>query len=332
MQLTSDRSDTAPNERSHETVHRFRIQSADVGTDGVVDGGTLLEWIDMAAHATAVQWCSGNCVAASIGNVHLHRPLRVGDVIEVRATLVYTGHSSMHFLITVSSGTQTAQCATIFVAFDSFGELMGVPQWVPLSMLELQRHRQARARKRMRQRIQDAMEAETYPGSAFSVTLRFRGGPTDVTVDGKVRGGRVMRWMDEAAFACGAEWTGGDVLTSYVTGICLYEPVFVGDVVDVTASVIHTGPRSVHLSVRVMTAESLLVAHGVVVVVSPGAHGDAQPVPQRQLVSDEDQRLDRHARHLIALREYLEPFSAAPGGRCNTERSAIPPRPPATPA
>ena len=46
-----------PNARSHETIHRFRVRPVDVGIDGFVDGGTLLEWIDKAAYATAVQWC-----------------------------------------------------------------------------------------------------------------------------------------------------------------------------------------------------------------------------------------------------------------------------------
>jgi len=124
-----------------------------------------------------------------------------------------------------------------------------------------------------------------------------------------VRGGRVMRWIDEVGYACGADWTGADVVTSYVAGIRLCKPVFVGDVVDVTARIIHTGPRSVHMSVRVVTA-GVLVAQGVVVIVSL-TDGDAQPVPQWRPVSGEDSRLDRHARHLIELRQYLEPFTTA---------------------
>jgi len=90
----------------------------------------------------------------------------------------------------------------------------------------------------------------------------------------------------------------------------LCKPVFVGDVVDVIARIIHTGPRSVHMSVCVVIA-GMLVAQGVVVVVSLSADGNAQPVPQWCPASDEDSRLDRHARHLIELRQYLEPFTTA---------------------
>src|SRR6266446_3011087 len=89
-----------PKARSNETIHRFPVRPADVGIVGFVDGGTLLEWIDKAAYATATQWCGGACVAASVGNLHLDRPISVGELVEVNATLVYTGRSSMHILIT----------------------------------------------------------------------------------------------------------------------------------------------------------------------------------------------------------------------------------------
>jgi acyl-CoA hydrolase len=309
----------------HETIHRFRVTSVDVGILGFVDGGTLLEWIDTAAYATAAQWCGGHCVAVSVGNLHLDRPISAGDRVELHASLVYTGHSSMHVLVTIctsdpdrAKAVQTAQCSIVFVAVDGSGRPVEVPRWTPVTMLELQRHRQARARARMRRRIEGAMEAQTYTdaGTAPKVTLRFRAASADTNSDGNVRAGRVMRWIDEAAYVCGVDWTGAEVITSYIAGIRFYQPVFVGDVVEVTARIIHTGPRSVHVSIHVATADTVggrpcLVAHAVVVVVSLGDHGQAQPVRKWEPASGEDDRLDQHARHLIELRQYIEPFTTA---------------------
>jgi hypothetical protein len=48
----------APEARAHETIHHFLVKRADAGIDGLVELGTLLEWIDFAAHSTAAQWCS----------------------------------------------------------------------------------------------------------------------------------------------------------------------------------------------------------------------------------------------------------------------------------
>ena len=166
----------------HETIHRFHVESADVGTLGFVDGGKLLEWIDEAAHATAAQWCGRRCVTASVGNVHLDRPISVGELVEVQASLVYTGRCSMHILVTICSSdlsqaypVQTSQCSIVFVAVDESGHPVEVPRWTPVTMLELQRQRQARVRMRTRKRIDDAMDAESYTaeGTASSAALRL---------------------------------------------------------------------------------------------------------------------------------------------------------------
>ena len=89
---------------SHMTIHRYRVQAVHLGVVGSVDGGTLLEWIHRAAHATAARWSGRCCVAASVSNFHLDRPIRVGELVEVHACLVYTRRSSMHILVTVYSG------------------------------------------------------------------------------------------------------------------------------------------------------------------------------------------------------------------------------------
>jgi 4-hydroxybenzoyl-CoA thioesterase len=314
-----------PEARGHETIHRFRVKPADVGIVGFVDGGTLLEWIDMAGYATAAQWCGCHCVAASVGNVHLDRPIGVGELLDVHTSLVYTGRSSMHILVTVYSSdptrakaVQTFQCAIIYVAVDDTGNPVSVPRWTPVTMLELQRQRQARVRIPMRKRIEGEMADEscTAEGTSPSVTLRVLAAPTDVNQAGTIRAGRVMRWLDEAAYACGSDWAAAEVITSYLAGIRFYRPILVGDVIDVTARIIHTGPRSMHTSVHVTTRDTdggrpCLVAHGLVVVVSLDEHGQARPFPQWEPASDEDHRLDQHARQLIELRQFVEPFTTA---------------------
>ena len=325
-----------PTARSHESVHRRHVSPVDVGTDGFVDGGTLLEWIDKAAHAAAAQWCGGHCVAASVGTLHLDRPIGVGEVVDVHASLVYTGRSSMHILVTVCSSdptrakaVQSSQCPIIFVGVDDTGNPVVVPRWTPTTMLELQRQRQARVRIRMRKRIEGAMAAETYTaaGTAPRATVRFRGASTDINSDGKVRAGRVMRWIDEAAYMCGADWTGADVITSYLAGIRFCRPVFVGDVVEVTARIIHTGPRSIHTCIRVtrtdIDGQPDLVAHALVVVVSLNECSAARPAPKWEPVTDEDHRLEQHARHLIELRRFIEPFTTVTAATTDAQLTLV---------
>jgi acyl-CoA hydrolase len=314
----------APNASSHQTIHRFRVTSADTGAVGCVAGGTLLEWIDRVAHDVAAQWSGRYCVTAYVGNFHLDRPIGVGELVELHANLVYTGHSSMHILVTVYSSdpagakaVQTAQCPIIFVALEDTGHPVEVSPWTPVTMLELQRQRQARVRIPMRRRIQGAVSAETYTeaGTAPRATLRVLTAPEDENWHGKVGGGRVMRWIDEAASMCGTDWTGAHFILSYVAGIRFYRPINIGQVIDVTARIIRTEPRSIHTSIHVTTTDTSrppqLAAHGLAVVVSLDEHGNARAVPKWEPDSDEDHRLDRHALHLIELRQFFEPFTSA---------------------
>ena len=300
MQSTRARSENA-----EQTGQRFYVKPTDVGVLGVVDGATVIEWIDRAAYATAARWCGGQCAAASIGNFHLDRSISIGELIDMHADLVYTGSHSMHILVTLcasdptlSKADQTVQCSIVFVAVDENGCPVEVPQWTPVTMLDLQRHRQARVRMRTRRRIEDAMPVQGFCRLGHTTQRRVVG-----------HAGRLARWIDEAACACGADWIGAEVITSYVAGIRFCRRIVVGDTVDVSARVIHTGPRSVHISIHVSTARHL-AAHGVVVVVSPDGRGEARRVPEWVPDSDEDHHLEMSARHLIELRQYIEPFTS----------------------
>jgi 4-hydroxybenzoyl-CoA thioesterase len=255
--------------------------------------------------------------------MHLDRPIGVGDLVDVHASLVYTADSSLHVLVTICSydphranSGQISQCPMVFVAVTENGDPLDVSPWIPVTMLELQRQRQARARVRMRYRIEDALAAQSSPTNDVVPQSISRVITVPVDIGPAVQGGRLLRWFDEAACACGTDWTEMDMVTSYLAGICVQGAVVTGDAVEVTARMIHTGPRSVHASVRITSSDPQggpprVVAHGVAVVVSIDEHSDARPVRRWRPDSAQDVRLDEHARHLIALRRFIEPFTTA---------------------
>ncbi|MGY4654472.1 acyl-CoA thioesterase [Mycobacterium sp. URHB0021] len=300
----------------NQLIRRFHVAPADVGTVGYVGGGRLLEWIDDAAHAAAAQWSGCDCVTTYVGNLHLHRPIGVGDFVQLTASVVHTGHTSIHLLVTVdSSGPagdngQTAQCPIIFVAIDDIGRPVDVPRWAPVTMLQMQRHHHARLRIPVCKRIERVMAAESHPPTP--ATVRFIAGSGDADSRGRVHGGRVMRWIDESAYECGADWTSVPTIASYLAGVRFYRPVGVGDVIGVTARIMHTGPRSVHCRIHITAddigvGEPQVAACAVAVVVSLDARGAARAVPLWKPHSDEDHRLDQSARQLLQLRQFMEP-------------------------
>ncbi|MDG3013213.1 acyl-CoA thioesterase [Speluncibacter jeojiensis] len=306
-----------PTPAAREITLRFLAAPTDVASlGGAVHGGRLLEWIDKAAYACAVGWSGAYCVTAYVGNIRFARPIESGHLVEVTATLIYTGRSSMHIQCSVSSAdpkvgvfTEASNCLVVFVATGPDGRPAGVPQWVPVTEHDRVRAAEAAMRIELRADIERAMSEQTYDDDRYAPTstMRFLAAPTDVNWGGKTHGGTVMRWIDEAAYLCASRWHGGKCISVYAGGVRFYRPIPIGHVVEVEARLLHTGRETMHISVHVRsgdprTLEMNLTTHCLTVVAALDEAGDATTVRQWVPEADEDVRLDAHARHLIELR------------------------------
>jgi 4-hydroxybenzoyl-CoA thioesterase len=304
-----------PNQSGDVTLC-FLAAPTDAGHTDNVGGGRVLEWIDKAAYACAVGWSGTYCVTVYVGDVRFSRPIEVGDIVEARAELVHTGRSSMHILVTVSSGDPrmrairpATRCLVVFVSVDGHGRPTAVPTWTPATD-EQRTHQNAAIRRiALRADIERAMAEQHYTeaGTAPRALLRFLAAPTDVNWGGKVHGGTVMRWIDEAAFVCATSWARRTCVAVYAGGYRFYHPLLIGDLVEVEARLVHTGRTSQHVSVHVRsgnprTEERRLTTHCLLIFVALDAAGKHAPVPDWAPVSDEDKALDLHARHLVELR------------------------------
>ena len=300
---------------------RFLAAPTDRGYSGRVDAGRVLEWIDKAGYALAAQWSGRYCVTAYVGNVQFERRVTVGHLIEVTARLIHAGRSSMHIEVLVTSTDprggevhENTRCLVIFVAVDEDGRSVEVPVWTPRSDADEAKQRSAVRRIDLRARIEEAMSAQTYTdaGTAPREVLRFLAAPTDVNWGGKVHGGIVMRWIDEAAHVVATRWTdSAHNVAVYSGGIRFYRPLFIGDLVEVEARLLHTSASSLHIGVHVRSGdprrgELALTTHCLTVFVSLDDDHHAVPVPRWTPVSDEDRSLDAHAVELVELREAVD--------------------------
>lgn len=303
---------------ARELTLRFLAAPTDAGYSGNVSGGRVLEWIDKAGYACAVGWSGSYCVTAYVGNVRFSRPVRVGHLVEAEARLIHTGRSSMHILVSVSSGdpqdgvlADATECLIIFVAVDNDGRPTPVPEWHPLGDADRAAQLGAMRRIDLRAAIEGAMADQTYSetGSAPRIALRFLAAPTDVNWGGKVHGGIVMRWIDEAAHVLATQWTGSAAnVAVYAGGVRFYRPLRIGHLVEVEARLLHTGTTSMHISVHVRsgdpaTGELEVTTHCLIIFVGLDEHGAAVSAPRWVPVTDEDHALEAHAVHLARLRE-----------------------------
>ena len=302
---------------------RFLAAPTDVSEDGTtVQAGRVLEWIDKAGYACAVGYSGGYCVTAYVGNVHFTRPIENGDLIEVTARIVHTGRSSMQVVVTVDAADvrerifrPAMDCILVFVAMDENRRAKTVPRWVPVDAEGAQLAQGAADRVAVRAEIRDAMRAQEYTdaGTAPREKFRFLASPSDVNWGGNAHGGIVMRWIDEVARACAMGWSGKDAVAVYSGGIHFMNPIHIGDIVELEARLIHTGPHSMHIAVHVRARDPRETqwrdtTQCMTIFVTRDESGRASEVRQLVPVNEEDKRLDAHAVDLICRRAELAPL------------------------
>ena len=129
--------------RQRELTMRFLAEPSDVNYGGKVHGGQVMKWIDQAGYAAAVGWSGKYSVTVAVGGIRFVAPIRIGDLVAVDTTLVYTGTSSMHFAVDVRARDPMGDgddgerlcthCVIVFVAVDEAGKPVPVPSWTPAS-------------------------------------------------------------------------------------------------------------------------------------------------------------------------------------------------------
>ncbi|WP_293265799.1 acyl-CoA thioesterase [Neptunomonas sp.] len=147
-------------------------------------------------------------------------------------------------------------------------------------------------------------------GQERQITLRFLSEPADVNFGGKVHGGAVMKWIDLAAYACAAGWSGKYCITAYAGGIRFVKPIHVGNIVEVAAKVIYTGRSSMHIGIDVRAgdpknAERHLTTHCIVIMVAVDDQGKPTDIPEWIPVTEHDIRLRDSALRLMDMRKRI---------------------------
>lgn len=150
-------------------------------------------------------------------------------------------------------------------------------------------------------------------GTQRELVFRFLAEPTDVNYGGKVHGGVVMKWIDQAGYAAAVGWSGRYSVTVAVGGIRFVAPVRISDMVTVSTKLVHTGTTSMHFAVDVHARDPMqdagarLCTHCVIVFVAlDGVEGQPTPVPAWQPQDDEDRRLAEYATQVMALSKGIE--------------------------
>jgi uncharacterized protein (TIGR00369 family) len=145
--------------------------------------------------------------------------------------------------------------------------------------------------------------------------------PSYANFGGKIHGGILLSLMDKVAYACASRHCGTYCVTVSVDGVDFLQPVDVGDLVSLKASVNYVGRTSLVVGIQV-TAENVQQAHvkhtntSYFTMVARDADGQPVIVPPLILETDDDirrfvtaaERRKVHARVRKRMESYRNEF------------------------
>jgi len=130
--------------------------------------------------------------------------------------------------------------------------------------------------------------------------------PSHSNFSGKIHGGHILNLMDQIAFACASKHSGHYCVTASVNKVDFLNPIEVGELVTLKASINYTGITSMVIGLRV---ESENIRTGAIkhcnssyfTMVAKDENGNSTPVPGIILRNEEEVR--RFARSVIRQKE-----------------------------
>lgn len=133
------------------------IMSAhDTNLLGTVHGGVVMKLVDDAAGAVAGRHSEGPAVTGAMDEMAFLEPVRVGDLLKVKAQVNWTGKTSMEVGVRVVAerwneagrpAKQVASAYLVFVAVDAEGRPRPVPPVLPETAEDRRRWQEAQIRR-----------------------------------------------------------------------------------------------------------------------------------------------------------------------------------------
>ncbi len=146
---------------------------------GKIHGGYILSLIDQIAFACASKHSRNYCVTASVDTVDFIAPIEVGEMVTLRASVNYTGTTSMVVGIRVESENiktgKVKHCNSSFVTMVAKDEKTGKPTAVPGLIVnsenEMRRFARAVRRREMNKERGKELKATDFKKAKFKKAL-----------------------------------------------------------------------------------------------------------------------------------------------------------------
>lgn len=130
--------------------------------------------------------------------------------------------------------------------------------------------------------------------------------PSHSNFSGKIHGGHILNLMDQIAFACASKHSGNYCVTASVNKVDFLNPIEVGELVTMKASINYTGRTSMVVGLRVeseniRTGEVKHCNSSYFTMVAKNDQGESAPIPGIILTNEHEVR--RFARSVVRQKE-----------------------------
>jgi acyl-CoA hydrolase len=127
-------------------------------------GGRLMHWMDIAGGMSASRYANKVVVTAAVDNLIFHHPIKLGELVNLKAIVTWTGRTSMEILVKViAENTLTGEkklaneAFFTFVALDDDGKPFPVPTLSPVTGEEKKLNKEAISRRTKRLELKQGL-------------------------------------------------------------------------------------------------------------------------------------------------------------------------------
>lgn len=140
-----------------KTIMTEVVLPNDTNPMGILQGGRIIQWMDIASAIVAQTHSECICVTASVDQVAFKNPAHTGDIVLIKARITRAFHSSMEIYVQAWARKVTSKDEKLineawftFVAIDANTNATQVPEVEPETEKEIELYEGALKRRTLR--------------------------------------------------------------------------------------------------------------------------------------------------------------------------------------
>jgi acyl-CoA hydrolase len=150
------------NPSQSETIKTEVVCPNDTNPMGILQGGKLVQWMDIAAAVCAQKHAGKICVTASIDSVTFENPAKLGEIITIKAKITRAFNTSMEIFVEAWGANTMANTRNLiskayfsFVALNEIAKRSSVIPVRPETPEEMEQYEGALSRKKKKKLDQE---------------------------------------------------------------------------------------------------------------------------------------------------------------------------------